>query len=121
MDDIEVKWNPGAKEKLLNEYPDNIIYQVARMTLDMSYETIPLSKRKNAGKLRQTSTSAGVRGSDKNYYIGSYTDYAKYVWEMPNESTNWSTPGTQSEWYKRVWDKKGQNILNTVLERNKIK
>lgn len=120
-DDIVVKWSPGAQNKLLNVYPDTIVYQVARMTLDMSYTTIPLSNRKNAGQLRRTSMAAGVRGSNKNYYIGSYTDYAKYVWKMPNESTNWSTPGTVSQWYLRYWNKSGKSVINTVLERNKLK
>ena len=120
-DSVVVKWSPGAKEKLLNTYPDTIMYQVARMTLDMSYTTIPLSTRKNAGQLRRSSMAAGVRGSNKKYYIGSYTDYAKYVWKMPNESTNWSTPGTVSEWYKRYWDKSGKTVIDTVLRRNKLK
>ena len=120
-DDIVVKWSPGAQNKLLNVYPDTIVYQVARMTLDMSYTTIPLSNRKNAGQLRRTSMAAGVRGSNKNYYIGSYTDYAKYVWVMPDESTHWSTPETHSKWYKRYWEKTGKNIINTVVERNKLK
>jgi hypothetical protein len=120
-DDIVVKWSPGAQNKLLNVYPDTIVYQVARMTLDMSYTTIPLSNRKNAGQLRRTSMAAGVRGSNENYYIGSYTDYAKYVWKMPNESTNWSTPGTNSQWYLRYWNKSGKSVINTVLERNKLK
>ena len=120
-DDVIVKWSPGAQNKLLNVYPDTIMYQIARMTLDMSYAMIPLSNRKNAGQLRRSSMAAGVRGSNKNYYIGSYTDYAKYVWQMPNESTNWSTPGTASEWYKRYWNKSGKSVVNTVLERNKLK
>lgn len=119
--DVIVKWKPGAENKLLNVYPDTIVYQVARMTLDMSYTTIPLSNKKNAGQLRRSSMAAGVRGSNKNYYIGSYTDYAKYVWQMPNESTKWSTPGTVSEWYKRYWNKSGKSVVNTVLERNKLK
>ena len=120
-DDVVVKWSPGAQDKLINQYPDKVVYQIARMTLDLSYTTIPLSKRKNAGKLRQSSTNAGVRGSNKKYYIGSYTDYAKYVWVMPDESTHWSTPGTHSKWYKRYWEKTGKNIINTVVERNKLK
>ena len=119
--DVEVKWRPRAKNRILNEYPDSIIYQVASMTLDMSYTSIPMSKKKDKGKLRQTSKAAGVRGSNKDYYIGSYTDYAKYVWKMSNNDTNWSTPGTNSEWYKRFWDKSGVSVLNTVVERNKLK
>ena len=120
-EDVIVKWSPGAQDKLINQYPDKIVYQIASMTLDMSYTTIPLSNRKGRGKLRQTSKAAGVRGSNKDYYIGSYTNYAKYVWVMPDESTHWSTPGTHSKWYKRYWEQTGKNIINTVVERNKLK
>lgn len=73
--------------------PDNVMYTIARITLDTTYQHIPLSNNKNAGKLRQTSMDAGVRGSNGDYYIGSYTDYAKYVWDM-GDGTKWSTPGT---------------------------
>lgn len=120
MAEVTVKWNPGAKNKLLKEVPDRIMYEVASMTLDMAYTTIPLSNKIGAGNLRKTSKSAGVRGSDGNYYIGSYTNYAKYVWEKP-DSTKWSTPGTNAEWYKRYWQKHGKSILKNAIERNKLK
>lgn len=114
-----VKWYPGKKQEVL-EVSDKIAYSVARMTLDLSYTHIPLATYKNAGKLRQTSTSAGVRGGQGNYYIGSYTDYAKYVWKM-GTGTNWSTPGTNGKWYEEVWKKQRQTIVNTAIERNKLK
>lgn len=116
MSNIKVVWKPGAYEKITDKLPDEVIYTVARMTLDMSYTTIPMDK----GDLRKTSMAAGVRGSDKNYYIGSYTNYAKYVWVMP-DSTNWTTPGTHGKWYKRYFDKNGSSILNMALERNRLK
>lgn len=117
MDDIKVVWKPKAKELILEEFPDKIVYTIASMTLDMSYTTIPLGE---TGNLRKTSKSAGVRGSNKDYYIGSYTNYAKFVWLMP-ESTNWTTPGTDSQWYKRYWEKHKTMIVKNALERNKLK
>lgn len=117
MASIKVIWKPGAYEKITNEMPDKVVYTVASMTLDMSYPTIPLGKTAN---LRKTSKAAGVRGSNKEYYIGSYTNYAKYVWVMP-DSTNWSTPGTNGQWYKRYFEKHYNTILKNALERNKIK
>lgn len=115
----EVEWVPGAKEKL-KDAPDNIVYTVARITLDKTYPHIPLSKKVNAGKLRQTSMAAGVRGSNGNYYIGSYTDYAKYVWDM-GDGTNWSTPNTFGKWYEEVFKKNFNNIVKTAIERNELK
>lgn len=117
MADVTVKWNPGAYEKLTSEYPDKIMYEVASMTLDMAFTTIPMGK---TGNLRKTSKSAGVRGSNGNYYIGSYTKYAQKVYKFP-DSTNWTTPGTNAEWYNRYWNKHGKTIMKNVLERNKLK
>lgn len=115
---VSVNWYPGQKQKLL-ELPDKIMFNVARQTLDISYTSIPLSTKKNAGKLRQSSTSSGVRGSDGDYYIGSYTNYAKYVWNM-GANTKWSTPGTNGKWYEEIWQKKGKQIIKSAIERNKI-
>ena len=116
---VDAKWYSGKKNELL-QYSDKVAYSVARQTLDFTYSHIPLSNMINAGKLRQSSTSAGVRGSNKNYYIGSYTNYAKYVWNM-GSNTNWSTPGTFGKWYATIWQRQGKNILANVLEREKLK
>lgn len=113
------KWYPG-KEKELLDVSDKIAYSVARITLDMTYTHIPLATYKNAGKLRQSSMSAGVRGDNKNYHVGSYTNYAKYVWNM-GVGTHWSTPGTNGKWYEEVWKKQRDTIIKTALERNKLK
>jgi len=116
---VKVSWNPGAMKKL-EKQPDKVIYAVASITLDMAYPTIPLSDLVNAGKLRQTSKSAGVRGSNGNYHIGSYTDYAKYVYNRP-DTTNWTTPGTNPNWYTRMWNKRSNTILSNAIERNPLK
>ena len=92
MADVKVNWYPGKKKEVL-EASDKIMYSIARQTLDRTFPHIPMSRRKGVVHMRQTSMSAGVRGSDGNYYIGSYTDYAKYVWVMPR-TTNWTEPGT---------------------------
>lgn len=115
----KIEWEPGAQEKIKN-MPDNVVYTIARITLDTTYQHIPLSNNKNAGKLRQTSMDAGVRGSNGDYYIGSYTDYAKYVWNM-GDGTKWSTPGTFGKWYEEVFKQNYSKIVNTALERNKLK
>ena len=117
--ECKVIWNLKAKKELLGA-PNKITYAVAAQTLDLSFIHIPLSKRKGRGKLRQTSKSAGVRGTDGNYYIGSYTSYASRVWKMPS-STNWSEPGTNNKWYERTWKKYGKSIQQNVVERYKLK
>ena len=109
--EISVKVVPDKRtEAGLKKVPDKVMYQVARMTLDMANSTIPFKK----GRLRESSMGAGVRGSNSNYYIGSYTNYASYVWKMP-DSNNWTTPGTNNKWYARTLKKHGKTILDKAV------
>ena len=112
---IDFSWNHGAQKKILNN-GNLITYAVARQTLDKAFPFIPLK----TDTMRKTSINAGVRGSNGDYYIGSYTSYAKYVWVM-GDNTNWSTAGTNGEWYARVWRKQGKMIIQNAIERNKLK
>lgn len=111
-----------ATEKKLNELPNQILYSVARETLDMSYPSIPMSVgRKTSGALRTSSVANGVRSCPGGYYIGSFTDYASYVWQMNDSTTNWTTPGTHSQWYARTLQKNGRTIIDIAISRNKLK
>lgn len=116
----EVEFKPNPKvERGLKEIPDDILYSIARQTLDMSVNIIPKSIGKNtSGKLRRTSLSGGVRGSHQDYYIGSYTNYAVHVWNMNDATTNWTTPNTHSQWYTRTLKKNGQTIINNAITRS---
>lgn len=106
--------------KKLNKLPSEILYSVARQTLDLTYPTIPLSDRVNRGRLRSSSMAYGVKQhSDNDFSIGSETDYASYVWVMNNETTHWTTPGTQSAWYERVYKEKGESILHNAINETK--
>ena len=119
--EVKVNWNANA-QKRLKEYPDKVVYTVARITLDKAFTNIPLSGKVNSGKLRQSSTSAGVRGSNGDYYVGSYTNYAMAVYTMEERhNVNWTTPGTGGKWYDKLYKKEGNAILSTALERNELK
>jgi hypothetical protein len=113
---VQVIWKKGAYDKITKEVPDRIVYEVARETLDLVMPTIP----ENTGKMKRTTLARGVQGSNKNYKIGSYTDYAAYVYVMP-EKTQWTTPGTNAYWFNQMWQKNGKSIMNSVVERNKLK
>lgn len=113
--ETEVQWNTTNKVRLLNQ-GNKVTYTVARKVLDISFSNIP----KKTGEMRKTSTSAGVRGSKGDYYIGSYTNYAKYVWVMP-KSTNWSEPNTFGKWYEENWKKKGLSIIESSIKENELK
>ena len=112
---VNFHWYAKAKKEL-EERPNLITYAIARQTLDLSFPHIP----KDRGIMRQTSTSAGVRGTDGNYYIGSYTKYALKVWKMP-DNTNWSEPNTFGRWYEKIWKRLGDNITKNIVERYKLK
>ena len=112
---IDFNWTPGAQKKMLNA--GNVItYATARQTLDITFPHIP----KLTGKMRKTSMAAGVRGQNGNYYIGSYTNYAKYVWVKP-KSTNWSEPNTFGKWYEEIWKKQGKSIVDSCVGRYSLK
>lgn len=116
---VSVKWEPGAKMALMSA-PDKIMYSIARQTLDRTFPHIPMSRRKGVVHMRQTSMAAGVRGSNGDYYIGSYTDYAKYVWVMPRK-THWSEPGTFGKWYQETYKKFMKNIVSISIKENELK
>jgi hypothetical protein len=107
--------------KVLEKFPSKFLYSMASQTLDLGYVTIPLSDQKNRGRLRSSSRAYGVQQhTDTDYSIGSQTDYAAYVWIMDNETTNWTTPGTGSEWYARTLkEKQDLMVANAIEEANK--
>lgn len=116
MINVEVKFKPvpNLSEKLV-ERCDKIIYEIASETLRQSESVIPM----RTGAMRRSSMTAGVKGSNLNYYIGSYTNYASRVWNFP-ENTNWTTPGTNNRWFERVYKEKGAIIRMNAVERNKL-
>ena len=89
-DTVILKWAPGVEDRLTKDIPDNIVHEVATATLSLVTPTIP----ERTGKMKRSTTAGGVRGGNGEYYIGSYTDYAKYVYVMDNNKTHWTTPGT---------------------------
>lgn len=98
----------------LAQIPDRVMYTVARMTLDQTRSDgiIP----RDTGKLRTSSMAGGVKKSgDGDYYIGSYTNYAKYVWGM--HDVNWTTSGTDGQWYARIIERHGQTIVKNAVDR----
>lgn len=113
---INVKWNKGVQEEITHNTPSKIMYDVAENTLAMTFPTIP----ELTGKMKQSSLAHGVKGSGLNYTIGSYTNYASYVYVMPKK-TNWTTPGTNAYWFNEAWLKYGKSIVSEAAERNKLK
>ena len=111
---VTFKWNDKTKRRL-QEFPDKVVKEVAIKTLDLTYPIIP----KDTHTMAQETKAFGVRGTNKNYYLSSPTDYASYVYTMPS-GTRWSEPGTTSQWFQKTWKRHGNNLINQVVERNKL-
>lgn len=112
-----LEWDKRTKNGL-NRIPNDILYVVAKQTLDMSQPIIPKSDIPNhSGTLRRSTASGGVRGGNGDYYIGSYTNYASYVWSLNDSTTNWTTPGTHSQWFSRVLKSYGNVIINNAINK----
>lgn len=111
----EFKWDKKT-ENGLNHIPNDILYSIAKQVLDMSAPIIPKSNIPNhRGTLRRATASGGVRGGNGDYYIGSYTNYASSVWNMP-QSTNWTNKKSKSKWYAYTLKVYGQVIINNAIE-----
>lgn len=109
----QLKWDNKVKNGL-NEIPNDILYMIAKQTLAFSVATIP----KDTNKLRATSVAGGVRSCPGGFYIGSFTDYASSVWKMNDSTTNWTTPGTHSQWYARTLKEKGKVITDNAINQS---
>lgn len=116
---IIAKFEPNlTTERNLEKLPNDVLYSIAKQTLDMSIPSIPMSVGKpTSGSLRRTSVSNGVRQDKDGYYIGSFTYYASHVWKMDDNTTNWTTPNTHSQWYARTLKQYGKTILDTAVTR----
>lgn len=112
--EVEIKVNPNLQSNL-TQHSDKIVHAIAQETLSQSRKTIPM----RTGNMRRSSIQAGVKGSNMNYYIGSYTSYAQYVWNFP-DNTKWTTPGTNNKWYERIWRERGEHITRNIVGRNKL-
>lgn len=116
MSSVVVKINNNTIDKLKN-MPDKITYAVARQTLDRigSSKITPYK----TGKMEETMFSTGVKGSDGNYSIGNYTNYASYVYKFP-QSVNWTNPLSKAKWFETFWKSQGKSVLENVAVRYKI-
>ena len=116
MSNIVIKINDKTMKEL-EKMPDIIIYAVARQTLDRvgSSKITPYK----TGKMEMTMFSSGVRGSNGDYSIGNFTNYASYVYAMP-QSVNWTNPLSKAQWFKTFWKSQGKSVLENVVARYKI-
>lgn len=114
--EVEVKWSPGAKEKLKNA-PDKILLAVARMFHD-TIITSGITPWKS-GVMERSMSKRGVQQDSNGYYIGNYTDYASHVYNLDG-NVHWSRQGSSSHWFEKKWAERGDSITNTCIARYKL-
>ena len=113
----KLEWNKQTKNGL-DRIPDEILYAIAKETLDFSIPMIPMSDIKgHSGTLRRSSGKgmSGVHKTSDGCYIGSFTNYASSVWKMNDTTTNWTTDKTHSQWFARTLKKDGATIVDTAI------
>lgn len=113
---FSIEYNQKTMQ-LLKENPKKICYGVARQFLDKTIKYIP----RKTGTMRESTSSYGVKDIGTGYEIASDTKYAKYVYDMNNSTTNWTTTGTESQWFHTEWQRQGVSIATNVIARNEIK
>lgn len=116
MSSVVVKINDKTIQELKN-MPDRITYAVARQTLDR-VGPAKITPYKT-GKMEMTMFSNGVRGSNGDYSIGNFTNYAGYVYAFP-QSVNWTNPLSKAQWFETFWKSQGKSVLDNVVARYKI-
>lgn len=116
MSNVVFKVNTKTMKELEN-IPDKVMYAIARQTLDRvgSSKITPYK----TGKMEMTMFSSGVRGNNKNYYIGNFINYAGYVYAFP-QSVNWTNPLSKAQWFESFWKANGKNVFENVVARYRI-
>lgn len=116
MSSVVVKINEKTIQELKN-MPDIVMYATARQFLDRvgSSKVTPYK----SGKMEGTMFSNGVKGSNKEYQIGNYTDYAGYVYAYP-QNVNWTNPMSKAQWFETFWKSQGKSVLENVVARYRI-
>ena len=118
--EVIATFEPNLKtEHNLEKLPGEVMYAIAKQTLDMTIPSIPMSiGLPTSGALRRTSMSAGVLSDGYNeYHIGSFTEYASHVWNLNDTTTNWTTTDTHSQWYARTLKQHGKLIIDNAVNR----
>lgn len=110
---IEVKIIKEIPKKQINQFEDRVVYNTAVLTREYTKSANAYPYR--TGKLQQSEVSAPVIGTNKNYGLTAGTNYAPRLWNMTK--VNWTNPSTQNQWYKSVFTKNTQTIVQNAVSR----
>lgn len=108
---FDVSWIKEIPRQELKGFEDEVVYRVARMTLDFTIPHIPYL----TGRLKNSSLAFGVQGENKVYRLGAGVPYAKAVWNYDQETTNWTNPRSYSQWFFTEYNNKKETILGNAI------
>lgn len=111
---IEIDIIKGIPEKQIEQFTDRVIYNTAVLTRE---ETKSLNAFPQlSGTLMREELAQQIIGSNKEYGLAGGTSYAKAVYNY--ENVNWTNKSTLPHWYKSVFDKSGDMIINNSITRS---
>lgn len=111
---VIAKFEPNViTEQKLKRIPNEVLFAVAKQTLDMTISNRYMPFK--SGDMQKSSASGGVKTCEGGCYIGSFTDYATRVWNLPQETTNWTNTDSKSKWYAYTLKVHGKTILDSAV------
>lgn len=116
MINVKVEIPKGLPIEELNQYVDDVVFNAARMTLDLtnSKQHFPYL----TGKLNRAAMAEGIRTlGNRTYGLGADgVEYAPAVWKYPQKGTNWTNPETYAQWYITEFKNDKELIMTRAIE-----
>lgn len=109
----DVTWLKELPKDQINGFEDEVVYRIARMTLDFTIPHIPYL----TGRLQRASLAYGVQGGNRTYSLGATGEasYAKTVYFYPQESTHWTNPRSYSKWFYTEYKNQKEVITGNAV------
>lgn len=115
---VEFKVIKPLPVKEINNYMDQIVFGIARATLDFTNTGRHFPYL--TGELNRSAMAEGVvKEADNTYHLGARgVDYAPKVWNYP-QSTNWTNPSTYAQWYMTEYQRDENVIVSSAIKQVK--
>lgn len=118
---MDIKFNVEITNKIptekINTYTDLVVFGVARTTQDFTYSESRFPRK--TGNLERSSMAQPIRKEKDMIYCldnPSGATYGGYVWDMPQNTTNWTNPNTYSKWFATVYQNKKEVITQLAVD-----
>ena len=116
MINVKVEIPKELPVKELNQYIDDVVFNAARITLDLTNSKGHFPYL--SGDLNRAAMAEGVRTlGNKIYGLGADgAEYAPAVWKYPQRGTNWTNPETYAQWYMTEFKNDKELIMSRAIE-----